>query len=173
MFTTYSYFADYLGKINNMNPKMISLMLLVFGGTGVLGNFVAGRILSKNISATTVGFAAGLTIVSIPIYFSGAVSPWLFILIAVWGFFHTPCLLTGQVYMIETAPEAPEFANSVSISFINLGISAGTAISGISIAKFGIHSAPLAMFLFGGSALVCFMIREAMTKQQRRQSIIT
>ncbi|MGN8057639.1 MFS transporter [Pedobacter sp. 22163] len=173
MFTTYSYFADYLGKINNMDPKMISLMLLVFGGTGVLGNFVAGRLLSKNVSTTTVGFVAGLTIVSIPIYFSGASSPWLFILIAVWGFFHTPCFLTGQVYMIETAPEAPEFANSLSISFINLGISAGTAISGLSIAKFGIHSAPLVMLLFGGSAIICFLIREAMTNRKRRQSMIS
>jgi predicted MFS family arabinose efflux permease len=162
MFTTYSYFADYLGKINQLAPKTISLMLLLFGITGVLGNFVAGKLLSKNITVTTASFLVGLTLISIPLYYAGTMSPWVVVLIAVWGFFHTPCFLTGQAYMMEAAPEAPEFANSISISFGNLGISLGTAISGLSIAKFGLHSAPWVMLLFGGLALVSLVIKEVM-----------
>ena len=165
MFTTYSYFADYLGKINGMEPKTISLMLLVFGITGVLGNFVAGKMLSKNITITTASFLIGLTLISIPIYYAGSMSPWVVVLIAIWGFFHTPCFLTGQAYMIQTAPEAPEFANSISISFGNLGISLGTAISGLSIAHYGLHSAPWVMLSFGGLALVTLIIKEIMERQ--------
>ena len=165
MFTTYSYFADYLGKINGMEPKTISLMLLVFGITGVLGNFVAGKMLSKNITITTASFLIGLTLISIPIYYAGSMSPWDVVLIAIWGFFHTPCFLTGQAYMIQTAPEAPEFANSISISFGNLGISLGTAISGLSIAHYGLHSAPWVMLSFGGLALVTLIIKEIMERQ--------
>lgn len=165
MFTTYSYFADYLGKINGMEPKTISLMLLIFGITGVLGNFVAGKMLSKNITVTTAGFLLGLTLISIPIYYSGPLSPWLIVLIAIWGFFHTPCFLTGQAYMIETAPEAPEFANSISISFGNLGISLGTAISGLAIAQYGLHSVAWVMLSFGGLALFTFIIKEMMEKR--------
>lgn len=165
MFTTYSYFADYLGKINGMEPKTISMMLLVFGITGVLGNFVAGKMLSKSITITTAGFLIGLTLLSIPIYYAGPISPWVIVLIAIWGFFHTPCFLTGQAYMIETAPEAPEFANSISISFGNLGISLGTAISGLSIAHYGLHSAPWVMLSFGGLALLTFSIKEILERQ--------
>jgi len=165
MFTTYSYFADYLGKINGMAPKTISLMLLVFGVTGVLGNFVAGKMLSKNITITTASFLIGLTLISIPIYYAGSMSPWVIVLIAIWGFFHTPCFLTGQAYMIETAPEAPEFANSISISFGNLGISLGTAISGLSISNYGLHSAPWIMLSFGSLALITLSIKEIMEKQ--------
>ncbi|SEA44800.1 MFS transporter [Pedobacter hartonius] len=167
MFTTYSYFADYLGKINGMDPKTISAMLLLFGITGVLGNFAAGKMLSKNITITTASFLIGLTLISIPIYYSGSMSPWVIVLIAIWGFFHTPCFLTGQAYMIETAPEAPEFANSISISFGNLGISLGTAISGLSIAGNGLHSAPWVMLSFGILALITLSIKEIMEKKFR------
>lgn len=173
MFTTYSYFADYLGKINGMEPKMISIMLLLFGVTGVLGNFVAGKLLSKNITVTTASFLIGLTLISFPIYFSGSLSPWVIVLIAVWGFFHTPCFLTGQAFMIETAPEAPEFANSISISFGNLGISLGTGISGLAIAAYGLHSAPWVMLAFGSLALITLVIKEIMQKQtSRRQQTV-
>lgn len=165
MFTTYSYFADYLGKINGMEPKTISMMLLLFGITGVLGNFAAGKMLSKNITLTTAGFLIGLTLISVPIYYSGQMSVWVIVLIAIWGFFHTPCFLTGQAHMIETAPEAPEFANSISISFGNLGISLGTAISGLSISHYGLHSAAWVMLSFGGLALFTLGIKELMERQ--------
>jgi predicted MFS family arabinose efflux permease len=172
MFTTYSYFADYLGKINGMAPKTVSLMLLLFGITGVLGNFVAGKFLSKNITVTAASFLTGLTLISIPIYFSGTMSLWVILLIAIWGFFHTPCFLTGQAYMIETAPEAPEFANSISISFGNLGISLGTAISGFYIAAYGLHSAPWVMLAFGSLALLTLVIKEIMIKQMTVKKVI-
>jgi len=168
MFTTYSYFADYLRKIIGMDPKKISLMLLIFGITGVFGNFLAGKMLSKNITLTTAGFLTGLTVISIPLYVLDATSPWVILVIAVWGLFHTPCFLTGQAYMIETAPEAPEFANSISISFGNLGISLGTAISGFSIAHYGLHSAPWVMLSFGSLALVNMAVKEMMEKQSHQ-----
>ena len=37
--------------------------------------------------------------------------------------------------MIDAAPEAPEFANSLQCSFGNLGVSAGTVVGGWFIAK--------------------------------------
>lgn len=67
--------------------------------------------------------------------------------------------------MIETAPEAPEFANSISISFGNLGISLGTAISGLSIAKYGLHTAPWVMVAFGSLALITLAIKEIIERQ--------
>ena len=137
-------------------------MLLLFGLTGVLGNFIAGKLLSRNITRITAVFLIGLIAVSVPLYFSGPMSARTVLLIAVWGFLQTPCFLTSQAYMIETAPEAPEFANSISISFGNLGISTGTAIGGLSIATYGIHSTPWIMFGFGIAALVMMLIKKMM-----------
>lgn len=169
MFTTYSYFADYLGQINGLGEKTIGLMLLIFGISGVAGNFLAGRLLSKNITMTTAVFLAGLTLMSLPIYYSGTANTPLLILVTAWGFFHTPCFLTGQAYMIETAPEAQEFANSISISCGNLGISLGTAISGFAIASHGLQSAPWVMMAFGILALIMMGIKELLEIRFRKK----
>jgi DHA1 family inner membrane transport protein len=46
MFSTYGYLAEFLSKVSLMNGKEISLMLLLFGGTSVAGNWLAGILLS-------------------------------------------------------------------------------------------------------------------------------
>ncbi|SHF26290.1 Predicted arabinose efflux permease, MFS family [Pedobacter caeni] len=159
IFSTYSYFADYLSKVNGMEEKTISLMLLLFGLTGIAGNFIAGKLLTKHITGTTLIFLCGLIAVSVLLYFSGPMSALTVLLIAVWGFLQTPCFLTAQAYMIEMAPEAPEFANSISISFGNLGISVGTIIGGLSIASNGVQSTPLVMLAFAGAALMMMFVK--------------
>src|SRR5258705_12346912 len=58
-FSSYSYFADYLGKAKMMTGQQISYMLLLFGITGVIANWIAGLLLSKNIPLTTAFFLLG------------------------------------------------------------------------------------------------------------------
>ncbi|MCD0475244.1 MFS transporter [Flavobacterium sp. EDS] len=169
LFSTYSYFADYLSKVNHMSPKTIGLMLLLFGSTGVLGNFLAGKLLTKDITKTTAAFLIGLLIICIPIYYSGTMSFSTVLLIAVWGFLQTPCFLTAQAYMIETAPEAPEFANSLAISFGNLGISFGTAIGGLFINNYGVQSTPWVMFAFCTIALIMMIFKKLIEKRACRK----
>lgn len=169
LFSTYSYFADYLSKVNHMSPKTIGLMLLLFGSTGVLGNFLAGKLLTKDITKTTAAFLIGLLIICIPIYYSGTMSFSTVLLIAIWGFLQTPCFLTAQAYMIETAPEAPEFANSLAISFGNLGISFGTAIGGLFINNYGVQSTPWVMFAFCTIALIMMIFKKLIEKRACRK----
>lgn len=169
LFSTYSYFADYLSNVNHMSPKTIGLMLLLFGSTGVLGNFLAGKLLTKDITKTTAAFLIGLLIICIPIYYSGTMSFSTVLLIAIWGFLQTPCFLTAQAYMIETAPEAPEFANSLAISFGNLGISFGTAIGGLFINNYGVQSTPWVMFAFCTIALIMMIFKKLIEKRAYRK----
>lgn len=58
-FSTYSYFADYLGKAKMMTGQEISYMLLLFGIMGVIANWVSGKLLSKNIVGTIAFFLLG------------------------------------------------------------------------------------------------------------------
>jgi predicted MFS family arabinose efflux permease len=168
MFTTYSYFADYLGKMNGMSPATISVMLLLFGAAGIPGNFLAGRMLSKGIKRAVVFFLLGITLISVGVYFLPLMAVPLII---TWGFLHTPNFLTGQAYMIAAAPEAPGFANSISISFGNLGVTLGTSISGWVISSFGIHYAPFAMLALGCLALILLLVKEALAAREERSGM--
>ncbi|KFF23461.1 MFS transporter [Chryseobacterium vrystaatense] len=168
IFSTYSYFADYLSKVNGMDSQTISVMLFVFGAAGVIGNFLAGKLLTKSITKTTAAFLVGLLIICLPLYFSGPMSFSTVLLIAAWGFIQTPCFLTSQAYMIEAAPEAPEFANSIAISSGNLGISFGAAIGGLSISNFGAQSTPWIMFALSFAALVMMLFKKIIENKINR-----
>jgi predicted MFS family arabinose efflux permease len=165
IFSSYSYFADYLGRVNGMTESTISLMLLLFGLSGLAGNFVAGKLLSKSIVQTTVWFLAGLMVVSVLLYFSGAMPVFSTILILIWGFLQTPCFLTAQAYMISKAPEAQEFANSLAISSGNLGISAGAFAGGLAIVHTGVQSTLWVMFGFTATALLVILIEQRSLKK--------
>lgn len=47
MFSVYSYFAEYLAKVTDMNGSLISIMLFIFGVIMIVGNHVFGALLQK------------------------------------------------------------------------------------------------------------------------------
>ena len=56
VFGVYSYFAEYLKTVTNMSSNSITIMLLIFGGANIIGNIVAGRLLTKNALKSVVLF---------------------------------------------------------------------------------------------------------------------
>ncbi|MBB6272126.1 putative MFS family arabinose efflux permease [Pedobacter cryoconitis] len=158
-FSTYSYFADYLGKVKHMDEKMISYMLFLFGAIGIVSNWISGKMLSKSVSKTTAVFLSGTIFVPFALQYSGG-NTWMTILvIAIWGFLYAPCFLNASAYMISAAPNALEFANSLATSFGNLGVSVGTIVSGWFIATSGIATPPWVGMCFGILSLLMIGLR--------------
>jgi MFS transporter, DHA1 family, inner membrane transport protein len=60
-------------------------------------------------------------------------------IVGIWGFIHTGGFLIGQTRSTSEAPEAPELAASLMVSFGNAGVTLGTFLGGIIITSFGIH----------------------------------
>jgi MFS transporter, DHA1 family, inner membrane transport protein len=139
IFATYSYLAEYLGKISSMNGKQISIMLLLFGTTGIAGNWVTGLALSKNVMLTTRFFLLSLIAVHVMAYLFGGLFIPMTAIVGIWGFIHTGGFLIGQTRSTSEAPEAPELAASLMVSFGNGGVTLGTFLGGIIIAGFGVH----------------------------------
>lgn len=139
MFATYGYLAEFLGKISRMSGKEISLMLLLFGTTGIAGNWLTGIALSKNVILTTRLFLLSLVLAHLLAYTFGGLFVPMAIIISIWGFIHTGGFLIGQTRSTAEAPEAPELAASLMVSFGNAGVTLGSLLGGIVIAWYGIH----------------------------------
>ena len=60
-------------------------------------------------------------------------------IISVWGFIHTGGFLIGQTRSTSEAPEAPELAASLMVSFGNAGVTLGTLLGGLVITHFSVH----------------------------------
>jgi len=71
VFGVYSYFAEYLKTVTNMSSNTISLMLFIFGGANIIGNIVAGKLLTKNANKLVASFPFVLGIVYILLFLFG------------------------------------------------------------------------------------------------------
>lgn len=139
IFATYSFLAEYLGKISSMNGTQISIMLLLFGATGIAGNWVTGIALSKNVMFTTRFFLLSLMGIHLLAYTFGGFFIPMTAIVGIWGFIHTGGFLIGQTRSTSEAPEAPELAASLMVSFGNAGVTLGTFLGGLVIKSFGVH----------------------------------
>ena len=139
MYATYGYMADYLSKVNRMSGKQISILLFIFGISGVLGNQLAGKFLSRSIYTTTFLFIPALAVIHILLFSLGTQFLAIVIMVAIWGLIHTGGFLISNINVTSSAPESPEFINSIFTSCGNVAVTLGTSIGGFWISKFGVH----------------------------------
>ncbi len=170
-FSTYSYFAEYLNKAKNMDSTMVSYMLFVFGIIGVIANWVAGKMLNRNITFTTAFFLSGTLIIPLLLYFSDGNLFATVCTIALWGFLYSPSFLNASTYMISSAPEALEFANSLATSFGNLGVTLGTTVGGWIIVSKGVEFSPWLTMGFGFLAFLMIALRQFLEKRSAIKQI--
>jgi predicted MFS family arabinose efflux permease len=169
-FSTYSYFADYLNKAKGMDSTMVSYMLFLFGIIGVFANWIAGKMLGKNITLTTVFFLSGTIIMPILLYWSDGTMITTIIAIGIWGFLYSPSFLNASTYMISSAPHSLEFANSLATSFGNLGVTLGTTLGGWTIIRYGVQYNPWIGLFFG---LLAFLMIGLRSMIERKKKMIT
>lgn len=164
MFSVYSYFAEYLGQVTGMNGSWISIMLMVFGIVMIFGNFIFGSLLHKSITKTVIVFLLLYAAVYLLAYYGGPYFIPMLIIVFVWGAVHSGGLIVSQAWLTTEAKEAPEFGNSLFVSFSNLGITLGTSIGGWFISHLGIHQLIWSGMMFIVLALFTILLKSKMTK---------
>lgn len=164
-FSTYSYFAEYLNKTKGMDGTMVSYMLFIFGIIGVFSNWLSGKMLNKSIVMTTSFFLSGTILIPVLLHFSGGNTLATIIVIGIWGFLYSPSFLNASTYMISSAPESLEFANSLATSFGNLGVTLGTTIGGLIIITKGVGYNPWIGFVFGILAFLMIGLRSFLERK--------
>lgn len=137
IFGIYSYLAEYLLKVTQMSGKLISLMLLFYGVANIFGNIIAGRFLSTNPIKTVTVFPATLITLYLVFYPLASLSFPTAIIIIIWGVLAGLGANINQYWVMSAAPTAPDFANGLFLTSVNLGTTIGAAVAGIVIAKIG------------------------------------
>ncbi|OMD38278.1 MFS transporter [Paenibacillus odorifer] len=164
MFSVYSYFAEYLGQVTHMNGSGISIMLMTFGIIMIFGNFLFGSLLHKGITKTVIMFPLLYAVTYLFVYYLGSYFLPMVVIIIIWGAVHSGGLIVSQAWLTTEAKEAPEFGNSLFISFSNLGITIGTAIGGWFISHAGIHQLIWIGIMFSLLAFLSIIIKIKISK---------
>ncbi|WOZ39939.1 MFS transporter [Paenibacillus polymyxa] len=164
MFSVYSYFAEYLGEITRMNGSWISMMLMVFGIVMIFGNFLFGGLLHKNLTKTVITFPLLYMVIYVLTYALGTSFLLMIVVVLIWGAVHSGGLIISQAWLTTEAKEAPEFGNSLFVSFSNLGITIGAAMGGWFISHLGIHQLIWSGMMFALLAFLSVIIKIKMFK---------
>ncbi|MDR9767063.1 MFS transporter [Shewanella baltica] len=164
MFSSYSYIAEYLSTVTGMSGKLISAMLMSFGIFGVVGNFIFGHLINANMLRAVVLYPIMLLVIFAMINFLGFSYYFMIAIIVFWGAVHSAGLLVSQTWIMDDAGDAHVFANSLFVSFSNLGITIGSAFAGWFIYKIGIENLFMVSFMFTALALVSILIKVKLYK---------
>ncbi|MED3961230.1 MFS transporter [Niallia taxi] len=137
VFGVYSYLAEYLKTVTAMSSNSITIMLVVFGGANIIGNIVAGKLLTNNAAKSVMIFPFALVAVYIALFLFGQFSIPVAVITLVWGILAGIGGNINQYWIMSSAPEAPDFANGLFISSCNVGTTIGTAAGGLFISGIG------------------------------------
>ncbi|MDR4926094.1 MFS transporter [Peribacillus simplex] len=170
VFGVYSYLAEYLKTVTNISGKSISLMLVIFGGASIIGNIVAGKLLTKNAIKLVVSFPFALGAVYIILFLLGKFTLPMAIITLVWGILAGIGTNINQYWITSAAPGAPDFANGLFLSSVNLGTTIGTAVGGLFISEMGTQYVMLVGLLSLILSVVFILLRNYMHSPIRQFS---
>lgn len=170
IFGVYSYLSEYLTQTTGLVAGTISILLFVYGMANIIGNAVAGKMLSrKPIKFILISFV-GLAIIYGFQTILGEISLATTILIFIWGIMAGCVGNINQYWMAIAVPNAPDFANGLFLAATNLGTTVGTSLCGGVITKMGIS------YIFLGGlvmlALSCCFIIIRIYSQKRFEKIV-
>lgn len=164
IFGVYSYLAEYLGVVTNMSANLISIMLLVYGLANIVGNMIAGRLLTDYPIRTVTIFPIVLTAVYLILFFVAELTVPTAIMILIWGILGGIGANINQYWIMSATPKAPDFANGLFLTSVNLGTTIGAGIAGVVIAQMGTEYILFVGVLSLVIGFICILLRNTLYK---------
>lgn len=131
-YTGYSYIEPFLGRVAGFTPDIVTLVLIVFGGSGMLGSIAFSKYYMSNprrfVAVATVAPALCLLLMQVSAVSLASVLA----VCVVWGAMATAFNIAFQDNVMRFAPEeATSVAMSIFSGIFNLGIGSGAYIGGV------------------------------------------
>lgn len=175
-FTAFTFLAPILEQVSGFSTHMISLIMLVYGGSVAIGNLWGGKLADKMgpIKALTLiftGLAAILLVFNITAFNPlAAVAT-----ILIWGAFAFGNVPGLQVYVVKLAerytPDAVDVASGLNIAAFNVGIALGAWGGGMIVAKAGLMHTPWVGALVVLVALLLTRISGYLDKKENTKNL--
>ncbi|MGO4110036.1 MFS transporter [Paenibacillus sp. YAF4_2] len=162
MYGVSSYLAEYLETITNIPGETTSLMLFIFGGASIIGNIVAGKLLTKSTMKSVISFPFVLGFIYTLLFSMGQFTVPMAIIVFAFGIVVAIGNNISQYCIMSAAPEAPEFSNGLFLASGNVGVTIGTTVGGTIITEMGTKYVVLGGFLFLLLSILFILMRNYM-----------
>lgn len=147
IFGIYSYLSEYLSQTTHLSANIISIVLFIYGMANILGNSIAGKMLTKTPTKFIYSSFIALFLIYVLQTIFGSMSYLAITITFIWGIM-AGCVGNINQYVVTSAiPDAPDFGNGLFLAATNLGTTVGTSICGQTINTIGISSIYVAGFV--------------------------
>ena len=127
-FTTYSYIEPYVQSVAHQSEGVTTLVLLLFGGMGVVGSLLFSGLGARFPRGFLVAAIAGVALCLLGLQSAAPDVGPLYALAAVWGVAMMGFGLTMQAKVLRLAPDATDVAMSLYSGLFNVGIGGGALL---------------------------------------------
>lgn len=159
-YTGYSYIEPFLGKVAALSPDVVTLVLIVFGASGMLGSISFSKYYMANrrrfMFVMTIGPALCLLLLQV----AAASLLSVVVVCIMWGAMATAFNIAFQDNTIRFAPEnATSIGMSIFSGIFNLGIGSGAYVGGLVVSHLSIDYIGYAGGLIGLIATLYLAVR--------------
>ena len=131
-YTCYSYIEPFLGKVAAMSPETVTLVLIVFGGSGMLGSIAFSKYYMANPRRFILAVTLGPALCMMMLQAATAGMAYTLAVCILWGAMATAFNIAFQDNTIRFAPEnATSIGMSIFSGIFNLGIGSGAYVGGL------------------------------------------
>ncbi|MEV6554482.1 MFS transporter [Nocardia sp. NPDC051756] len=163
-FGAYTYVTPFLEQVPQLGPGMITLLLLIYGTAGILGNFLGGAAIVRRPHAT-FGCAAALmagAMLLLPVFSRGEAGA--LVLLIIWGIGYGAIPVSTQTWFTKAVPHAPEAASVLFTASFQATFSLGALAGGLVVDR----GSPTTVMFLGGFVATLTIIAVATHAAQHR-----
>lgn len=139
-YTCYSYIEPFLGKVAAMSPETVTLVLIVFGGSGMLGSIAFSKYYMANPRRFILAVTLGPALCMMMLQAATAGMAYTLAVCILWGAMATAFNIAFQDNTIRFAPEnATSIGMSIFSGIFNLGIGSGAYVGRLVVSRLSIE----------------------------------
>ncbi|WP_426427568.1 MFS transporter [Staphylococcus equorum] len=166
IFGVYSYLTDYLNIVTEAPSYYVSIILFLYGISNILGNIIAGKLLTSIPQTAIFLLPFALIIIYVSMFGLGSFLIPMAIISIFWGTLAGISANITQYVITSSAPDAPDLSNGIFLSAVNSGTTIGTFIGGIFITTLGSNYVIVVGILACAINILFILIRNKSFKKQ-------
>ncbi|WP_223842947.1 MFS transporter [Amycolatopsis methanolica] len=139
-FGAYTFVRPYLEENASAPPVFITVVLMVFGAAGAVGNFVAGYTVNRSLRGSFLVGCAGLVVSMLLLLTIGSGPAGVVVAMVLWGLSFGAVQLCQVNMTLAAAPETFEAAMSLNTMAYNTFIALGALFGGLFADHLGVTS---------------------------------
>lgn len=130
-FALYTYLRPFLETVTGVGVSTLSLILLLMGGAGLLGNWLIGFVLRTQLYSVLTLLPVAMAAIALTLTAFGGALILVGILLVVWGLLSTAAPVGWWTWLSKVLPDDAEAGGGLMVAVIQLAIALGAGAGGL------------------------------------------